>query len=320
MPLTVKRLDQIDKAQWDALLLNSDCSSFYHTLFWAHIWEKSFSGCEALFFISEEENSLAGLPLIQFKKRGFCSYFSMPFGTYGGLIGNLTGEEQIRFIQEVVKFCTQKKWLRLQIVDFFGEYQNLEKLNFKRILTFTHLISLMNPKSEIGFQKRGYEQSLKKELIIREINSLNEVRNCYQLYLATAEKHQLKNLKYPFGFYENLFSLGKDSNLLQWWIVLKDNQIIAYQINFVFKDMLYYWDGASRPDFLSDRPNDALMGHSLSWTKENKIRFYNLGGSPQKAEGLIKFKEDWGGERNNYFVYERSSILGKVQDSARKIV
>lgn len=320
MTYSIKRLNQIDEKKWEHLVLTSKSSSFYHTLFWSKIWEKSFPACEALFFIFDDKNYPAGLPLIQFQKRGFFSFFSLPFGTYGGLIGNLTFEEQIKFMQEIVKFCTQKKWLRLQIVDFFGEYQDLEKLDFKKIPTFTHLINLMKPQSEIGFQKRGYEQSLKKELVIREVYSLDEVRNCYQLHLSTAEKHQQVKIKYPFKFYENLFSLGQDSHLLKWWMVLKDNQIIAYQINFVFKEMLYYWDGASRVDFLADRPNDALMGHSLSWAKENKMKSYNLGGSPDKAQGLIKFKEDWGGERKNYFVYERSSILGKVQDLARKIV
>ena len=95
---------------------------------------------------------------------------------------------------------------------------------------------------------------------------------------------------------------------------------MAYQINFLFKDVLCYWDGASLPDFLTDRPNDALMGHSINWAKRNKLKFYNLGGSPEKAEGLIKFKEDWGGERKKYFIYEKTSTLGKIQNLARKLL
>ncbi len=320
MPVTLKSLDQINPGLWDELLLKSDYSSFYHTLLWASLWEKSFDSCKALFFISEKQNHLAGLPLIQFRKKGFNSFFSMPFGTYGGLIGNLALEEKIKFIQEVVKFCTKKKWLRWQMVDFFNQYQDLESLKFRKIQTFTHIIDLQNPKSEIGFQKRGYEQSLKKELIIREICSMEEARICHQLYLATAEKHQTKQIKFPFEFYENLFSMEKASQCLKWWLVLKENEIIAYQINFLFKDMLFYWDGASLPAYLQDRPNDALMGHSLNWAKENKIKFYNLGGSPPKAKGLVKFKEDWGGERKNYFIYEKTSAMGRIQNLVKKLL
>ena len=320
MPLSLKKLNQIDEKKWENLVLTSKYSSFYHTLFWAGIWEKSFPFCEALFFVLEEQNYLAGLPLIRFKKKGLLSFFSMPFGTYGGVIGNLSEEQKIQFLRRVVKFGTEKKHLRLQIVDFFDQNKELEKLNFKKIPTFTHTINLENSRSEIGFQKRGYEQSLKKELSVREIGSLDEVKICYQLYLTTAQKHQLKQVKYPLKFYENLFLSGANSNHLKWWIVSKEKQIMAYQINFVCKDTLYYWDGASWPDFLHDRPNDALMGHSIKWAKENSLKFYNLGGSPEKAEGLIKFKEDWGGERKNYFIYERQSTLGKIQKAVRKFL
>src|SRR5574341_98293 len=320
MTFSLKRLNQIEERKWEPLVLTSKSSSFYHTSLWAKIWEKSFPACETLFFIFDDQNYIAGLPLIQFQKKGFFSFFSMPFGTYGGWIGNLPVEEKIKFIQVVVKYCAQQKWLRLQIVDFFDQYQELESLKFNKIHTFAHVINMQNPKSEIGFQKRGYEQSLKKELVIREICSIDEVRNCYKLYLATTEKHQLEKIKYPLEFYENIFSLGKDTKFLKWWLVLKENQIIAYQINFFFKDMLYYWDGASSASFLSDRPNDALMGHSLNRAKENKIRFYNLGGSPEKAHGLIKFKEDWGAERKNYFIYEKISAWGKMHNLARKLL
>jgi len=263
---------------------------------------------------------MAGLPLIRFKKKGFLSFLSMPFGTYGGVIGNLSEEQKIQLLREVVKFGTEKKHLRLQIVDFFDQNKELGKLNFRKIPTFTHVINLENSKSEIGFQKRGYEQSLKKELSVREIGSLDEANICHQLYLTTAQKHQLQHIKYPLKFYENLFSMKANSNHLKWWIVLKEKQIIAYQINFVCQDTLYYWDGGSSPDFLGDRPNDALMGHSLKWAKENKLKYYNLGGSPQESEGLIKFKQDWGAERRNYFIYEKTSPLGKMQNLVRKFL
>lgn len=320
MPLSLKKLNQIDEKKWGNLVLTSKYSSFYHTLFWAGIWEKSFPFCEALFFVLEEQNYLAGLPLIRFKKKGFHSFFSMPFGTYGGIIGNLSGEQKIQLFREVVKFGKEKKHLRLQIVDFFGQNKELEKLDFKKTPTFTHVINLDNSKSEIGFQKRGYEQSLKRELSVQEIGTMEEVKICYQLYLKTAQRHRLKQIKYPWKFYENLFSMKANSKHLRWWIVLKENKIIAYQINFCYKDTLYYWDGGSSPDFLPDRPNDALMGHSLKLAKENKLKFYNLGGSPQESGGLTRFKEDWGGERKNYFIYEKESTLGKIQNLTRKFL
>lgn len=320
MPLSIKKLNQIDEKKWENLVLTSNCSSFYHTLFWAGIWEKSFPFCEALFFVSEEQNYLAGLPLVRFKKKGFLSLFSMPFGTYGGIIGSFSQEQKIQLFREAVKLGTVKKHLRFQIVDFFDRNKELEKLDFKKIPTFAHLINLESPKSESGFQKRGYEQSLKKELSIQEVGTMEDVKICYQLYLATAQKHQLKQIKYPLKFYENLFSMKANSNYLKWWIVLKEKQIIAYQVNFVFRDTLYYWDGGSLPDFLPDRPNDALLGYSLKWAKENKLKFYNLGGSPQESKGLIRFKEDWGGERKEYFIYEKESTLGKIQKAALKFL
>ena len=227
MSIFIKKLNEIDEKKWENLLLTSNYCSFYHTLFWAEVWEKSFSFCQAIFFILEDNNGnyKAGLPLIQFKKRGFFSYFSMPYGTYGGLMGNVSEEEKLNFIKKVVEVCNQSKWLKLQMVDFFEQDKELEKLNFKKFQTFTQLIKLDNSNSEIGFKKRGYEQSLKRELKIREICSLEEVKICYQLYLKTTEKHQLKKIKNPKEFYDNLFLIGKNSNWLKWWVVVKENQI-----------------------------------------------------------------------------------------------
>ena len=172
MPLSLKKLNQVDEKKWENLVLTSKYSSFYHTKIWSEIWEKSFPDCEALFFILEEQNYIAGLPLIKFRKRGFHSFFSMPFGAYGGIIGNLSEEQKIQLLRDVVQFVSEKKHLRFQIVDFFDQNKELEKLNFQQTETFTHLINLDNSKSEIGLQKRGYEQSLKRELSVREIGSL----------------------------------------------------------------------------------------------------------------------------------------------------
>jgi len=320
MAFSLIKLNQLDERKWENLVLTSKFSSFYHTSIWSEVWEKSFPDCEALFFVLEGGDYFAGLPLIRFKKKGLFSFFSMPFGTYGGIIGECSDDQKNQIFNEVVKFVTEKSFLRLQIVDFFGQNEDLERLNFKKLSTFAHTIYFDSPKSEIGFQKRGYEQSLKKELTLKEIGSLDEAKACYKLYLTTAKKHQLKQIKYPFKFYENLFTLLRNSDQMKWWVVLKESRIIAYQINFSFKDTLYYWDGASSPDSLTDRPNDALMGHSIQWAKERKLKFYNLGGSPEKAAGLIRFKEDWGGERKDYFIYEKTSGMGKLVNLARRIL
>jgi lipid II:glycine glycyltransferase (peptidoglycan interpeptide bridge formation enzyme) len=109
-----------------------------------------------------------------------------------------------------------------------------------------------------------------------------------------------------------LFSLGSKSSWLHWWLAVEKEKIAAYMITFAFKKQVYFWDAASDLETLNLRPNDLLMGHSLSWAQSNNYENFNLGSTPAGSEGVVKFKEEWGGKLKSYPVYVKRTPLERL--------
>jgi len=308
----------LDKDKWAKLVTASESSTFYHTLDWSLVWEKSYDFCRSLFFVEEKnyEYSL-GLPAVKFKKKGLESFFSMPMGTYGGVLSQDSTESKTKeFLNQALDSIKSLKCLKLQLVDFNGRLSFLGRDNFRPHQASTHIVELGRVNPDELLTKRGYQQAEHRNVTARRIENETEVRRCYDLYLKTCQRHN-RPPKYSQSFFQNLFRTGNDSNWLWWWVAEGEGRMVGYQINFSFKDRLYMWDMASEPESLNLRANDYLMGQSLKWCHQHGISSYNLGSSPTTAEGLVHFKEQWGGEEKKYYIYEKTFMLGKLVDLIR---
>lgn len=309
----------LDKAKWERLLRLAPQSTFYHSWAWCSLWEKSYDFCRAMFFVEEQGSDyIIGLPLMEIRKKRLDSFFSMPMGTYGGPVSpEFSERSQEEFILKIVSQAKSLRTVRFQIVDLQQRLEFLRRHGFTPKLVSTHLTDVNDVDLKGFLEKRGFQQAEKKGVGARKIKKESEVQLCYDLYLKTCDRH--KSLpKYSQLFYLNIFHFGKDSDWLLWWVAEIEGRIIGYQINFLFKDQLCMWDAASEPESLSWRPNDYLMGQSLKWCQEHKVITYNLGGSPIEAEGLVHFKEQWGGQEKNYSVYEKTFLLGRLVDLFRR--
>jgi CelD/BcsL family acetyltransferase involved in cellulose biosynthesis len=319
MDLSILTSFTLDREKWQSLVESSGTSSFYQTYHWSVLWEASLDCCTTLYCVRQNNSEyLMGLPLIRIRKKKLDSYFSMPMGSYGGLIYRQKDESLAQgFIRDIFESIGSCRNLRFQVVDYSGQSAFLERLGLLKTQATTQVVDLDSVNRRELLDKRGFQQAAKKGLVARKIASRPEVEICYQLYRETCKRHQI-GPKYPPLFYANIFDLGKDSDWLFWWLAELDGEILAYQINFAFKDRLLLWDAGSRPESLSLRPNDLLMGQSLKGCQENQIMYYNLGGTPPGAEGLRRFKEIWGGRTREYQIYEKSYLLGKFANLWRK--
>ncbi len=267
--------------------------------------------------MEEQGDYICGLPLVEFKKRGFRSYFSMPMGTYGGLLcRNWSEAKAVKFLEELQTTLRTVTALGIQIVDFEMSHAFLKRLGFKALEATTHIVGLDEVNTQNLLNKRGYQQAIKKGLVVRKIATEADLKHCYQMYLQTCRRHKSRP-KYPESFYQNLFEEGKNSEWLLWWLAEFEGKIVGYQINFNYRNLLIMWDAGFDSDGLNLRASDYLMGESLKWCRENRVTDYNLGGSPPGAEGLIHFKEQWGGKVKQYFVYEKTLLFGKLSDFLR---
>lgn len=325
-----KNIDELDDKKWLELLKNSNFTTFFHTKPWFLVWKKSYPQTDFYLFLLEDQkkNYLAGLPFWVKKKFGLKKFFSLPFGTYGGFVfDKKLGEKEVSFF---INRCieTLKGWnvLKIEVVDFFKKFDFLESLGFQPREYFTHLLDLNNffeNDSYRGFTKKRREairQSEKRGVWIKDVESEAEVEKCYELTLATYSRYKIKKPKYPLLLFRNIFKIMQGQPYLKWAIAKKDEKIIGSLINFAFRDMVCAWEGASDYTYQSLRPNDALCFHSILWAKKNNFKIYNFGATPEKALGMLRFKESWGTKKRYYKIWEWESFCGRVLEKTRKLV
>jgi lipid II:glycine glycyltransferase (peptidoglycan interpeptide bridge formation enzyme) len=76
--------------------------------------------------------------------------------------------------------------------------------------------------------------------------------------------------------------------------------------------MAMNWLTVSDRSFSHVRAHDFIFSDSIRTLVERGIKVYDMGASPEGAQGLKRFKEKWGGKVQIFQVYERSGLLWRV--------
>lgn len=318
-------LGELDEKKWEELLSGSPFSTFYHKSSWAKIWFSSFVYFTPLFMVGIDEKGdyITGFPFILSDKYRLKRVYSMPFGTYGGFVPgkNLTSEKEKGFYEILENEFKELKVVSAEVIDFFGNQNSLSEYGYKSVKGYTHILDLSKyVNNPVHKAKRGAIQAEKKGVQVVSLSSSEKIRDCYNLIRKRDKRFGLKKSKYTLGLYENIWNILKSEKEILWRVAKIENQIIAFQINFLFKDTLYYWEGASELEALSLRPNDALFSDTIQWGLSQGYRHYNFGGSPKSAEGLIRFKEAWGGEKKDYLIYSKKRFWYKTAEKLKRIL
>jgi hypothetical protein len=325
MGLELLYLADLDEQKWEELLLNSPFSTFYHKSDWAKLWFSSFVYFTPLFLVYSGENGkyTAGFPFILSDKYRLKRVYSMPFGTYGGMVFSegFRMEQIAELYKKIDEELRKLKVVSAEVIDFFGQPKSLSRYGYDPVKAYTHLLDLSkymdNP---VHKTKRGAIQAEKKGVKVVSLSSVEKIRDCYNLVLERDRRHGLKRSKFSLGLYENIWNIFQSGKELRWSVVTVEEQIIAFQINFLFKDTIYYWEGASLSEALDLRPNDALFSDTIQWGITQGYKYLNLGGSPEKAEGLVRFKESWGGEKKEYLIYSKKKFWYKTAEKLRQLL
>ncbi len=318
-------LGDLEEKKWEELLLNSPLSTFYHKSSWAKVWFASYVYFTPLFLVWLDDNGSyrAGFPFLLSDKYRLKRTYSMPFGTYGDLVASpeLLDENLRKFYTELNNQLRKLGIVGAEVVDFFGKQKILAEYGYKQSTQYTHVLDLAKYQHEpVHETKRGPIQAEKKGVRVEPLPSVEEIKDCYDLVKERDKRHGQKKSKFPFSLYENVWNILRSGNQLFWSVAKTDERIIAFQINFLFKDTIYYWEGASATDALNLRPNDALFKDTIQWGISQGYRYFNLGASPEGAEGLVKFKESWGGEKKEYLIYSKKKFWYSALEKLKKVL
>lgn len=308
----------VNSKEWNELLLNSSEATVFHTKEWLNVLEKSYADQSIYYVIGRDKNGklICGLPLVKYKRFGFSAFTSTTWGA--PLLLNNT-DELVR-VGVLKKFSELNKKINVVYLsqsDYFNKSQYLEDLGFESKKSFLHRLELtpsfdyLWEKSFKKYTRKNTRLAIKKGVVLEEVKDISQVKQYYDIAAHTYLRRGGKII-YPFNFYKNIFDIMLPKNLVRWHLAKKDDVVIAGTLHLVYKDTIFDLLNASYKEYQNLRPNNLLVCSMIKWGVENGYKYYNFGASPSEAEGLIRFKENWGAEKVEYPVYEKKSQLFKI--------
>jgi len=156
---------------------------------------------------------------------------------------------------------------------------------------------------------KGYKKSLredikrgeKNKLVFRELNE-NFLEKFYKIYSYTMKKFGAKAL--PFDFVKNLYKKLKPENLLNFYGVFHEDNLLSAVIILYpdEKTSLAYIQGTSEKGYKLDA--SPFLFHNLILNEFKKgYEIFSFGAVPDNSKSLIFFKKSFGAEEYDYPVY-----------------
>lgn len=156
---------------------------------------------------------------------------------------------------------------------------------------------------------RGYKKSLREDIRRAEKNKLffreldeSFLEEFYKIYSYTMRKFKSKSL--PFEFIQNLYKRLKPKDLLNFYGVFRDNNLVSAVITLYpdEKTSLAYIQGTSEKGYKLDA--SPFLFHNLILNEFKKgYEIFSFGAVPDKSKSLIFFKKSFGAEEYDYPVY-----------------
>ncbi|MCA1671799.1 MAG: GNAT family N-acetyltransferase, partial [Actinobacteria bacterium] len=124
---------------------------------------------------------------------------------------------------------------------------------------------------------------------------LDAVRSFHGLHVQL-RKRKYRLLAQPVVLFERIWQAFTDEGAVVTLLARADDELIAGAMFLVWKDTLYYKFGASQPEGLRLRPNDAIFWAGLRWGVARGLHWLDWGLSDVDQPGLVAYKRKWATE------------------------
>jgi lipid II:glycine glycyltransferase (peptidoglycan interpeptide bridge formation enzyme) len=308
MPVELKILTPQDEKDWDNFVENHPLSRYSFLTGYKKAVEQSF-GYEAKYWFIKKSGEIQGV-FPSFLIKGHL--ISIPFAVYGGILSDNLSPDEISLALEEIK----KKYKSMTI---FGLEQKINCLTSNclyqcGILTLNSAENLWQNKLDRAAKKNiNKAQSFNLEAYVD--NSEENLKNIfYPLYLK--EMKRLGSPPYGLDFFLNTLRFLKDKVKIM-YIKNSKNIILASLFGIGCGNYFYIAYNPSLPEFYFQRPNDYLHWEMIKQAYKDGYKYFDFG--PMRYEGQIRFKEKWGVEPVNYYIYSNKKTRNPKQRNFKMI-
>jgi len=289
---------------WNEMLLNCDGANIFHSSNWARLLIDSYGYHPRYFTVSEQGRFKGCLPVMEVNsmltgRRGVC----LSFSDYCGALLQ-EPEDFPRLFDRIIEFGRKNGW---RYVEFRGEGFLNGELPAKVFVH--HSLDLINDERQMHTRlrestARNIRRSEKEGVTVRICRSLKGVKDFYRLHCLTRRRHGIP--PQSIGFFEMLhkyvISMGFGFTVL----ASKGEVTVAGVICLHFGNNAVYKYGASDDRYQHLRPNNLVLWEAIKKCAREGFRSFSLGRTDLDNEGLLAFKNGWGGAKSilNYYKYD----------------
>jgi CelD/BcsL family acetyltransferase involved in cellulose biosynthesis len=126
-------------------------------------------------------------------------------------------------------------------------------------------------------------------------SDLAAVHDFHRLHVQL-RKRKYRLLAQPVEFFERIWQGFAGDDAVLTLLARAEDGLIAGALFLVWGDTLYYKFGASRPEHLGLRPNDAIFWAGIRWAVQRRLRWLDWGLSDLDQPGLVAYKRKWATE------------------------
>jgi GNAT acetyltransferase-like protein len=308
-----------DPVAWDALVAESDTATVFHTSAWARLWIAEWPGARWEAVVLPDEAGYAGaLGLIIHDGPLGRRVLAMPYGTYSGPIvrrGHPDPSGVRRVLLEGYAQLVRHAWVMLSELTWYEGRRDELPADLIAMEGSTHVRPL-GPDFEALFRllplniRSRVRQAEEHGLTVRPVTDARGVSVYHALAVRTVRR--LGGLPKPLSLYQRIFRSLVPLGLARYDLVESQGQPIAGSLHFTYRGSAINWLTVSDDRKWDLRPNHLIIARVMRDLCNAGFHEYNLGGSPPDAEGLIHFKESWGGIRRTVLELRRRGMVYRL--------
>jgi len=287
--IKVLNMSDISKDVWDNFLNKyASSATVFHTQEWMKTLYEAY-GYESKCIVAFDENDvLIGLmPFVVDIRYGIQNYFSMPFDTYGGALGNIS-------------IC----------MDLEHMFMTLPGIGVRYYINYTSQVGDVVETEILKMPKERDINSIWTD-IIKKTNR-TAIKSAWRNNVVIREATESVTIfdKVDQVLVDSIVKNMIPSGFAKIYLAYIGNEIVAASIFFVYGNMMMYWANTTTSLGRKTNANYLLLWTAIQYAKnESNCTIFNFGASPPNAESLINFKKSWGTETKYYIKNQRVPTL-----------
>jgi hypothetical protein len=282
-----------NEREWETFLKASPEGTFYHSLKWKEIIEKSFPYSALYLAVKDSHGTIVGIcPGFILNSMHMKIYYSTPYSDYGGpvITGHCIKQASLSLLSFLQMFCLNNNiaYAKICFTDTKLDQPFKFPFNYVDMNKGTVEIDLMATPSDFILNKVFSKKRRKKIRRLerngfeaREARTKSDLRDFYNLY------H--KNMKYigastyPYKFIENMWCALHPANLRIW--LLEKERRIAGILVFKYGEKTYWaYVGIDRKHARHYSVIPYLLWKEIKTAEEEGYRYVSLGGTPSDSQ------------------------------------